>query len=169
VAGTGGWQQSPRKLDVTGAQSPHFGVEGQVLFQHTEGNKNYLEQVDADGTHRSRVVPFPILEFPSVSPGRRWVIAFLPATPESKIFAVTAIPLAGGVTRRISASYCFPRWSIDGKFLFVRSSRRVITYKHGSQFGDSPGAGGKLAGSSCGRDRSIRRIKCRSRCHIREP
>jgi DNA-binding winged helix-turn-helix (wHTH) protein/Tol biopolymer transport system component len=114
-----GGSNPPRKLDVTGAQSPHFGVEGQVLFQHTEGNKNYLEQVDADGTHRSKVVPFPILEFQSVSPGRRWVIAFVPATPESKIFAVTAIPLAGGVTRRISASYCFPRWSTDGKFLFV--------------------------------------------------
>jgi len=110
---------SPRKLDVTGAQSPHFGVEGQVLFQNAEGNKNYLERVDADGTHRSRVVPFPILEFQSVSPGRRWVIAFVPATPESKTFSVTAIPLAGGVTRRISANYCFPRWSTDGKFLFV--------------------------------------------------
>jgi hypothetical protein len=23
------------------------------------------------------------------------------------------------VTRRISASYCFPRWSTDGKFLFI--------------------------------------------------
>ena len=114
-----GGSNPPRKLDVTGAQSPHFGVDGQVLFQHTEGNKNYLEQVNADGTHRSKVVPFPILEFQSVSPGRRWVIAFVPATPESKIFAVTTIPLAGGVTRQISASYCFPRWSTGGKFLFV--------------------------------------------------
>ena len=110
----------PRKLDVTGAQSPHFGVEGRVLFQHTEGNSNYLEQVDADGTRRSRVVPFPILKFESVSPGRRWAIAFFPATPESKLFSVTAIPLAGGAMRRICASACFPRWSTDGRFLVVQ-------------------------------------------------
>lgn len=109
----------PRKVDVTGAQLPHFGIEGQILFQHTEGNRNYLEQVDLDGTHRSRVVPFPILEFQGVSPERRWVIAVVPATPESNIPSVTAIPLAGGVARRISASYCFPRWSTDGRFLFV--------------------------------------------------
>jgi DNA-binding winged helix-turn-helix (wHTH) protein/Tol biopolymer transport system component len=109
----------PRKVDVIGAQSPHFGVEGQVLFQHAEGDRNYLERVDADGAHRSRVVPFPILEFQGVSPGRRWVIAVVPATPESNIPAVTAIPLAGGVARRISTSYCFPRWSPDGRFLFV--------------------------------------------------
>ena len=109
----------PRKVDVTGAQSPHFGVEDQILFQHTEGNRNYLERVDADGTHRSRVVPYPILEFQGVSPGRRWGIAVVPATPESNIPALTAIPLAGGVARRISTSYCFPRWSPNGRFLFV--------------------------------------------------
>ena len=109
----------PRKVDVADAQSPHFGMEGRVLFQHAEGNKNYLERVDADGTHRSRVVPFPILEFQGVSPGRRWATAIVPATPESSIPAVIAIPLAGGVTRRISTSYCFPRWSPNGRFLFV--------------------------------------------------
>jgi len=110
---------APKRVDVSGAQSPHFGLKGQILFQHTEGNRNYLEQVDPDGAHRSRVVPFPILEFQGVSPGRRWVIAVVPATPESNIPVVAAIPLAGGVTRRISASYCFPRWSTDGRFLFV--------------------------------------------------
>jgi DNA-binding winged helix-turn-helix (wHTH) protein/Tol biopolymer transport system component len=110
---------APRRVDVTGAQSPHFGLEGHILFQHPEGNKNYLEQVDADGAHRSRVVPFPILEFQGVSPGRRWVIAVVPATPESDIPVVAAIPLSGGVARRISTSYCFPRWSTDGRFLFV--------------------------------------------------
>ena len=109
----------PRKLDVTGAQSPHFGAEGRVLFQHSEGNNNYLEQVDADGTHRSRAVAFPIIEFQSVSPARRWAIALVSATPERKIFSVIAIPLAGGATRLISSSYCLPRWSPDGRFLFI--------------------------------------------------
>lgn len=109
----------PWRLNVTGAQSPHFGAEGRILFQRTEANRNYLEQVDSDGTHRSKVVPFPILMFQSVSPGRRWAVAIVPATPESDIPTVSAIPLAGGATRRISSSACFPRWSADGKFLFV--------------------------------------------------
>jgi Tol biopolymer transport system component len=107
------------KVDISGARSPHFGMRGQILFQQTEGNMNYLEQTDPDGSHRSKVLPNPILEFQGVSPSRRWVTASVPRTPPGDLPAVMAIPLDGGAPRRICASYCSPRWSIDGKFLFV--------------------------------------------------
>lgn len=109
----------PTKVDVSGARWPHFGEHGQILFQHPEGNRNYLEQINSDGSHRSRVLPYPIEDFMSISPSRRWVVASVPDVPHQNRPAVLVIPLDGGTPRRICMSYCFPRWSTDGRFLFV--------------------------------------------------
>lgn len=107
------------KVNVSGVQSPHFGDHGQILFQQTEGSTNYLERINPDGSHRSKVSQYPIAEFQGVSPGRHWAIVNVAPTPESNRTAIMAIPLDGGVPRRICASYCVPTWSADGKFLFV--------------------------------------------------
>ena len=66
------------KVNVSGVRSPHFGAGGQILVQQTEGNTNYLEQINSDGSHRSKIFPYPIGEFQSVSPGRRWVMLRFP-------------------------------------------------------------------------------------------
>ena len=107
------------RVGVSGARWPHFGAHGQILFQQTEGNTNYLEQINPDGSHLSKVFPYPIVDYQGVSPSRRWVIAAVPRTPGENLPAITAIPLEGGATRRICASYCIPSWSTDGRFLFV--------------------------------------------------
>ena len=75
--------------------------------------------MNRDGSNRSKVFSYPIVEFQGVSPGRRWVMAVVPRTPERDFPAVMAIPLDGGLARRMCASYCFPRWSTDGRLLFV--------------------------------------------------
>jgi DNA-binding winged helix-turn-helix (wHTH) protein/Tol biopolymer transport system component len=107
------------KVNVSGVRSPHFGAGGQILVQQTEGNKNYLEQINSDGSHPSKIVPYPIGEFQSVSPGRRWVTAEVPRAPDNSLPAIMAIPLAHGAPQRICAPWCLARWSTDGKFLFV--------------------------------------------------
>jgi Tol biopolymer transport system component len=113
-------QTSPAvKVNVSGVRSPHFGAGGQILVQQTEGNANYLEQINSDGSHRSKIFPDPIGWFQSVSPGRRWVTAEVPRAPDTNLPAIMAIPLAGGAPQRICAPYCLTSWSTDGKFLFV--------------------------------------------------
>ncbi len=109
----------PTKINISGALNPHFGGHREILFQHAEGTVNYLEQINPDGTHLSKVVPYPILDIHGISPGRKWVIGDLPRTSESDSPSMTAIPLNGGPPRRICAGYCLPTWSTDGKFLFV--------------------------------------------------
>jgi hypothetical protein len=81
---------------------------------------NYLEQMNQDGSARSKVLPYPIMELQGISPGRRWLMA-MAAYPEnnSMVPMVVAIPLDGGLPRRICASYCSPVWSSNGKFLVV--------------------------------------------------
>jgi DNA-binding winged helix-turn-helix (wHTH) protein/Tol biopolymer transport system component len=110
---------SAMKVNVSGVRSPHFGAAGQILVQQTEGNKNYLEQINADGSHPSKIFPYPIGEIQSVSPGRQWVTAEVPRAPDTSLPAIVAIPLAHGAPQLICAPYCLTRWSTDGKFLFV--------------------------------------------------
>ncbi|HZB87406.1 MAG TPA: winged helix-turn-helix domain-containing protein [Terracidiphilus sp.] len=107
------------KVEVAGAQLPHFGARGQILFLQTAGNANFLDQINPDGSHTSRAIPYPILELQSVSPGRRWVTAVVHSTPDSGLPSIMAIPLRGGTPQRICAGYCYTRWSTDGKFLYV--------------------------------------------------
>jgi hypothetical protein len=97
---------------------PFFGPRGQILFQATEGNFNFLEQVNPDGSGRSKVVPYPISSIKGISPGRHWIMAVIPI-PGGPRIAPVAIPLDGGPPRIICAHYCVPRWSSTGEFLVV--------------------------------------------------
>jgi DNA-binding winged helix-turn-helix (wHTH) protein/Tol biopolymer transport system component len=108
-----------RKVGTPGARSPHFGAGGEILFLQMEGDANYLEQMSMDGSHRAKAIPDPILDLQSVSPGGRWVITSVPAISGKSFPAIEAIPLDGGAVRRICAGFCKPRWSTDGKYLFV--------------------------------------------------
>jgi hypothetical protein len=107
------------KVGNVGGLSPHFGPNDQIIFERAEGNANYLEQVRPDGSGLSRVVPYSIIEVQTISPGRRWLMAVVPAPPGVDAPAIMAIPLDGGSPRRMCVSYCFASWSTSGKFLFI--------------------------------------------------
>lgn len=110
---------APRTVGSPGGSSPHFGAQGKILFQQAEGNSNYLEQMNPDGSGRMRVLPYPIIEIQSVSPGRRWVMAMVPNSPQAGGPAPMAIPLDGGTPRRMCESYCVPTWSSNGKYIYI--------------------------------------------------
>lgn len=109
---------APAKVGGPGGTSPHFGSRGRILFQQTEGNDNYLEQMNRDGSNRSKVVPYPVIDVQGVSPARRWVMADIPNAPGGGPGEV-AIPMDGAPPRRICAGYCVATWSTSGKFIFV--------------------------------------------------
>jgi hypothetical protein len=107
-----------RRIGDSSQTRPHFGPRGQILFQATEGNFNYLEQMNADGSGRSKVVPYPIVAFQGISPGRRWVMAVVPV-PEGIGARPMAVPVDGGTPRAICANFCTPAWSSSGRFLVI--------------------------------------------------
>ncbi|HTF45625.1 MAG TPA: winged helix-turn-helix domain-containing protein [Terriglobales bacterium] len=112
-------RSSPAKrIGDAGEMRPHFGPRGQILFQAREGNFNYLEQMNPDGSGRSKVVPYPISNTRGISPGRRWVMAIVPV-PQGTGFRPMAIPVDGGAPRIICANFCVPTWSSTGRFLVV--------------------------------------------------
>jgi Tol biopolymer transport system component len=112
---------SPRKLSSSGEMTPRFGPNGEIIFQVTEENFNYAEQMNQDGSGRKKVVPYPIIEIMGISPGRKWLMAVVPvAEGKTTVPTTMAIPLEGGSPQRLCASYCgVPLWSSSGKFLFI--------------------------------------------------
>jgi len=116
-----------RRIGYSGEMSPHFGPRGQILFQGTEGNSNYLEQMNPDGSGRSKVAPYPISEIQGISPGRRWVMAIVTLPPGGNSVAPMAIPVDGGPPRLMCAGYCVPTWSSTGKFLFISVEAPSLT------------------------------------------
>ncbi|WP_433965875.1 winged helix-turn-helix domain-containing protein [Tunturiibacter gelidiferens] len=112
-------RSSPAKrIGHSGDTSPHFGPRGQILFQFTEGNVNYMGQMNQDGSGRSRAVPYPISVVQGISPGRRWVMAVAPL-PDGTSVRPMAIPIDGGPPRIMCDGPCTPTWSSNGKFLFI--------------------------------------------------
>ena len=105
-----------KQIGHSGESSPHFGPRGEILFMRAEGNTNYLERINPDGSGRSKVSPYPIGNVLSVSPGRHWVAA-IASLPDG--VGLAAIPVLGGPPRRVYAGYAVPTWSTNGKWLFV--------------------------------------------------
>jgi hypothetical protein len=103
-----------------------FGPEGLILFRFTEGSFNYLGRMNADGSGRAKVVPYPVSEIQGISPGRNWVMAIAPLLDNSTV-APMAIPVRGGAPVRICEIFCKTAWSADGKFVFASVEERSLT------------------------------------------
>jgi DNA-binding winged helix-turn-helix (wHTH) protein/Tol biopolymer transport system component len=116
----------PRPIGGAGEMRPHFGPHGRILFEASEGNFNYLEQMNPDGSGRSKVVPYPISSLKGVSPGRRWVIAVVPEQGGAGM-EYMAIPVAGGPPRIIHTRGSSPRWSSNGNFLVIPIDEPSLT------------------------------------------
>ena len=109
-----------KQIGRSGETWPFFGPRGKILFQMAEGNANYLEEMNEDGSGRAKVVPYPIDEATDISPGRKWLMGLVPYSDGKNVVPMDmAIPLDGGPLVRICADYCPATWSSSGKFLFV--------------------------------------------------
>ena len=108
----------PKRIGDSGETSPYFGLDGKILFSVSEGNVNYLERMNPDGSGRSRVLNYPINQVQAISPRRRWVMAIL-SRKDGKGVEEAAIPTEGRPIRILCASFCLPIWSPNGKFLYI--------------------------------------------------
>jgi len=111
---------APKQVGQSGETTPYFGPRGKIVFQIAEGNTNYLEEMNEDGSERAKVVPYPITDIQGISPGRKWLMGDVPYSDGKSVLPMEmAIPLDGGPPLRICAGYCLPTWSASGQFLFV--------------------------------------------------
>ena len=115
-------RSSPPKLIASSNEtSPHFGPDGDLVFQMRDGKANYLARMKRDGSDRSKVMPDPISGiYGGISPDRRWVAASIPA-PDVSTGAIMAVPTDGGALRRICQGFRPVAWAPDGKFFTLGS------------------------------------------------
>ncbi len=109
----------PRQVLPDQVNSAYFGAEGTLVFQTTEGSRNFVYRVGEDGTGKQRAIADPIIGLVNVSRDKRWLIAGAPIQEEEQTRAVFAYPAAGGPRTRICDDFCRPSWSPDGKILYV--------------------------------------------------
>jgi DNA-binding winged helix-turn-helix (wHTH) protein/Tol biopolymer transport system component len=108
----------PRPIGATGERSPFFGPDGEIMARVSDGRFNYLERISERGPDRTKVVPYPISELQSVSPGRNWAMVIAPLLDNSTV-APMAVPLRGGEPVRLCEIYCRAAWSGNGRFVYV--------------------------------------------------
>ena len=80
----------PQLISASGEDSPHFGPDGRIVFRSFDGTNHYLEQMNRDGSGRSRVVPYPIGNIFFMSPDRRWITTV--ATMPDGVGGTFAVP-----------------------------------------------------------------------------
>ena len=131
----------PQLVSASAEDSPHFGPEERIVYRSFDGTNHYLEQMNRDGSGRSRVVPYPIGNVFYMSPDRRWITAI--GTMPNGISGTFALPVAGGAPQRI-CSGCVIIWAPDGKFLYMLTQlgkTRVIPLPPGKMFPALPPSG----------------------------
>jgi hypothetical protein len=112
---------------VANADSVHFAGANTLLFRALEKQRNFLEQIQMDGTGRRRTLDRPIVDLQAVSPDGGHVVLALPAADRPVIETVVASVL-GGPPRVICSEFCPTRWSPDGRYLYVETRQPSTTH-----------------------------------------
>jgi len=97
---------------------PRFGPGGDIFFRHLEGMSTFVYRVRADGTGLRKAVEEPVDILKGVSPDGRWIVGWGPG-PGNAPPSWQAFPLGGGGPPIQIGSSFVPRWSLDGRSVFI--------------------------------------------------
>jgi hypothetical protein len=120
----------PRQVSSDSDTRGFFGPPGTVIFEAKEGQGRYLFRASEDGSSRRKVTANRIVTLASVSPDRRWALAW-PSGDDLR--RLVAYPLDGGdavpVCEACSDGDGGParghtppvlKWSPNGEYLYLR-------------------------------------------------
>jgi serine/threonine protein kinase len=110
-------RRTPPRLIVESGDQVSFGAPGELIFR-SRAKGNALARIKTDGTGFELVPTISVLDKRDVSPDGEWVIIQSPATGDRPVVEVAAVPIRGGVPRRVCDT-CTAGWSQDGKFFYV--------------------------------------------------
>jgi serine/threonine protein kinase len=113
------------RLIVERADQVSFGAPGELIFRSL-AKGNALARIKTDGTGFERVPTVSVLDKRDVSPDGEWVIIGAPPTGDRPLVEGLAVPMRGGVPRRVCDT-CTAGWSQDGKFFYVSGDMNTST------------------------------------------
>ena len=108
----------PRRIAANGESLPHFGPHHEIIFRLTDGQAYYVGAMNSDGTNRRKALPGRILNFEHYSPDRRFVVVEV-VVPDMTLPLTVILPLDGGPPTPVCNDLCEPRWSPDGRYLYL--------------------------------------------------
>jgi hypothetical protein len=108
--------------------SPHFLVDGDIVFRAIEGGSNFLYRMKADGTGRSRITSEPILDVRAVSPDARWIVAMTRGPDEEHSVATKAFAVNGNGVVPLCFGFCLLNWDNSGKVFYLSLSLNGGSY-----------------------------------------
>ena len=115
-------RSTPPRLIVDSGDQVSFGGPGELIFRsRPNGKGNALARIKADGTGFERIPTESFLEKGEVSPDGEWVLILAPATTGRPVVETVAVPLRGGVPRRLCDT-CRADWSPDGKTFYLSAT-----------------------------------------------
>ena len=118
-------RRTPPQLIVESGDQVSFGAPGELIFRSL-AKGNTLARIKTDGTGFERVPTVSVLDKRDVSPDGEWVIIQAPPTGDRPVVEVLAVPMRGGVPRRVCDT-CISGWSQDGKFFYVSGDVNTST------------------------------------------
>ena len=118
-------RRTPPRLIVESGDQVSFGAPGELIFRSL-AKGNALARIKTDGTGFQRVPTVSVLDKRDVSPDGEWVIIQAPPTGDRPVVEVLAVPMRGGVPRRVCDT-CTAGWSQDGKFFYVSGDVNTST------------------------------------------
>jgi eukaryotic-like serine/threonine-protein kinase len=118
-------RRTPPRLIVEAGDQVSFGAPGELIFRSL-AKGNALARIKTDGTGFERVPTVSILDKRDVSPDGEWVIIHTPSTGDRPVVEDVAVPLRGGVPKRICEA-CITGWSQDGRFFYVAGDVKTST------------------------------------------
>jgi eukaryotic-like serine/threonine-protein kinase len=125
--------------------SPHFLVDGDIVFRAIEGGSNFLYRMKADGTGRSRITSEPILDIRAVSPDARWIVVVSRGPDEEHTVVTKAFAVNGNGVVPLCFGFCRLNWDNSGKVLYLSLSLNggsyVLPVQHDTGLPKLPAAG----------------------------
>jgi serine/threonine protein kinase/Tol biopolymer transport system component len=97
-----------------------FGPDGSIFFKARDGDSNFLYRMNQDGTGREKILQIPLINFYGVSPDGKWVTVRRPVAHQGDTRSVAAYPLAGGDPVPVTPGFSAAKWSLDGKWYYIR-------------------------------------------------
>ena len=113
-------RSTPPRLIVESGDQVSFGAPGELIFRSL-AKGNALARIKADGTGFEQVQTVSFLDKGEVSPDGGWVIIHAPATRGRPVVETVAVPLRGGVPRKLCDT-CRADWSPDGKTFYLSAT-----------------------------------------------
>ncbi len=111
-------RSSPRQLLPEEGLGPVFASDDEIYFRAPEGKVSYINELKLSSGQVRRFVPEPAINSPILSPDGQWIVATTPSGDPDNPSFTKAYPKNGGNPIQLCRR-CFPKWTRDGKWLFL--------------------------------------------------